>query len=454
MPRKSNPMVKYIAVSAAPRKRKTAKSTAAPKRTLRGRGDYTYGDKSNMGPWERAGRGIGGVLGQQFLGDSKLGSKIGSYLHYIGKIFGSGDYVTSPQAVKNNVLVNESQTPQFGVGKNTVHVKHREFLGDVYSSATPGAFNLQSFPINPGNYKTFPWLSQVCGASFQQYRINGMVFEFRSMSADALNSTNTALGSVVMSTDYDSKDSLFTSKQQMENTEFGISCKPSSCAIHAIECARNQTSVSELYIRAFDVPEGADIRLYDMGNFQIATVGMQAASVNLGELWVSYDITLIKTIEQVPNYIAPVAQYALGAVGSSSALGVASGQPTKLIDEIGLQFKVDTGTDVCILPYQLRKDTIFSVYYGLHGQSTASVAEPAWTLSGGLSFYASYASHPVGAAVTTDVKFKYHVLKYDGTGTASNPPTIAFLGGIVPATLTGKTLSITEISGNYKPDGF
>lgn len=145
-----------------------------------------------------------------------------------------------------------------------------------------------------------------------------MVFEFRSMSADALNSTNTALGSVVMCTDYDSADVPFSSKQQMENTEFGVSCKPSSNMIHAIECAPKVTTATELYVRARNIPAGTDIRLYDWGKFYIATSGFQGTNVNCGELWVSYDITLIKAIEQPPGYLNNFIDYNLAGTNFNS----------------------------------------------------------------------------------------------------------------------------------------
>jgi len=49
-----------------------------------------------------------------------------------------------------------------------------------------------------------------------------------------------------------------------------------------------------LYVRSGAVPANADIKLYDLGFFQLSTQGQQAANVNLGELWVSYDIAFYK----------------------------------------------------------------------------------------------------------------------------------------------------------------
>lgn len=61
------------------------------------------------------------------------------------------------------------------------------------------------------------------------------------MSADALNSVNTALGQVIMATDYNAANPPFGQKSEMENYEFGQSCKPSESQIHPIE-VRSQSN--------------------------------------------------------------------------------------------------------------------------------------------------------------------------------------------------------------------
>lgn len=319
-------MVAAPARKRAPVRRAVPAMVAAAPRERKVRGEAGEAFRSG-------GTTLGGLLGTALGGPA--GGAVGSMLGrgagaMISKIFGHGDYQVSNagQVMENSiVLSNAAQAPSFGSGRVSVKFKHREFLGDVYSSPTASTFKIESYPINPGLDRTFPWLSGVIGAKFQQYRINGMTFEFRSMSADALNSTNTALGSVIMSTDYDSADDhVFASKQEMENTEYGVSAKPSSNMLHAIECARGQTPVSELYIRAFDVPSGKDIRLYDLGRFSIASTGCQGTSVNLGELWVSYDIDAFKAIEQVPGYLMPFSDYALTGAGPTAPLGTAQTQ--------------------------------------------------------------------------------------------------------------------------------
>lgn len=434
------------ATKKAPAKYASKKSVPA----VRGRGTYTYEKPGPWGKWGRsAGRSAGGMLGSNYgvgkLG-ARVGEKLGSYLHYIGKIFGSGDYVTSSAGVKSNNLIGAgAQAPQFD-GSTTVRIRHREYLGDIISSSTPGAFQIQSFPINPGLTATFPWLANVCGATFQQYRINGMIFEYRSMSADALNSVNTALGTVVMCTDYDSADVPFTSKQQMENTMFGVSCKPACNMIHAIECARFQTSISELYIRAYGIPPNTDPRLYDMGNFYIATVGMQGSSVNCGELWVTYDVSLIKSIEQVPLYIAPFAYYTITSPGA--VFGPLGSAQTKIIDQIGLTLS-NTFMSVAF-PSTIDIGSVWELYYYLIGTSTSLVSSPGTTVSGGFVSLSQVVNVPDGAPGTSN-KIQYvNKYKYLGGGTTSSPPTI-IIGAIAtyPTSITACNLKIFQVSGTF-----
>lgn len=446
MPR---PAAKVVYVAAPPRKKAPKKKKAPGIGRMSGHGAYTY-DKP--GPWGRIGSNAGGMIGSA-LGSSyglgkaggAIGRKLGSYAHYIGKIFGSGDYVTSSGQVRQNTLINDAQIPMFSSSKNEVRIRHREFLCDIISSPTIGAFKLQAFAINPGLVASFPWLANVCSSTFQQYRINGMVFEYRSMSADALNSTNTALGQVIMATDYDSKDSLFTSKQQMENTEFGVSCKPSSCMIHGIECARNQTSVSELYVRAFAVPTGADPRLYDMGNFQIATNGCQAASVNLGELWVSYDISFFKAIEQTPNFSAPMALYKLSGTSTTGAqpFGALNSQ-VAVIDQLGLTFPLVNRVN---MPYDIQIGSVWAISYLVVGASTA-ITCPTVNSGSGFTFINQFVG-PSGTYTNTTYALTVYYY-YAGGATALQPPYFVLTtAGTLPGTITDARLSIAQVSGSW-----
>jgi hypothetical protein len=159
-----------------------------------------------------------------------------------------------------------------------------------------GAFTLINFRINPGLAASFPWLSNLA-QNYQQYRIWGMIAEFRTNSSDVtISNSSIGLGTILMATDYDSVDANFVSKIQMMQSQYSTSLKPSLTNCHAFECARSATSEEILYTRSTNPPPNTDIRKYDLCNFQIATSGIpnSASAQTLGELWFSYDIELIK----------------------------------------------------------------------------------------------------------------------------------------------------------------
>jgi len=189
-------------------------------------------------------------------------------------------------------------------------VIHREFLFDVITSDVAGAFKIQTIPLQPALTSSFPWLA-ASAENYQEYKLNGCLFEFKSNSYNAISSTNTAAGTVVMSSNYNVLDPPFINKFQMEQSQYTCSTKPSLHLLHPIECAKMETPTSVLYTRPGPVSTG-DLRLYDWCNFNIATVGTQGASTNIGELWITYDVTLLKpklgsTVDVYDHYVLPIA---------------------------------------------------------------------------------------------------------------------------------------------------
>lgn len=250
-----------------------------------------------------------------------VGARIGAWAgdkfgNFLGRITGLGDY----EASAVDPMPNINPPVVRNASDRSVIISHREYIGDVVTSATPGAFNLMNFMVNPGNDVVFPWLSRVA-ACFQEYTLNGCLFQFKSMSADALNSTNTALGQVICATNYNVSQSNYQSKFEMENTEFGSSCKPSESFMHPIECDRRMNVMGNMYIAAGGVvPPGSDPQFYNHCNFQIATNGFQGASVNVGELWVTYEVILRKPIQPEAQGISGgLSMVAFGRTGNMPA---------------------------------------------------------------------------------------------------------------------------------------
>jgi hypothetical protein len=226
------------------------------------------------------GEGLGNLLG--FKGAKNIGKWLGSG---IGSIFGSGDYQMVGRDASYNILTNDRQIPKFEASERTNIVCHREYLQDILSTS---GFSNRGYRINPGDAQTFPWLSQVA-QQYQQYRIHGMIFEFRPLTTDY--AAGGVPGVVVMATNYNAADPLYASKVEMENSEYAVSVKPTLPMIHAIECASNETTLTKLYV---DQNNQLDPRFSDMGTFQFASQAHGTDGAILGELWVSYCIEFFK----------------------------------------------------------------------------------------------------------------------------------------------------------------
>jgi len=251
------------------------------------------------GTFAKAGGAGGGMLAGMsgVPGSTSVGSATGKYLGgQLAKLVGFGDYaVVSNTITKAGGAIPEgTQVPCFGNFGYETRVCHREFIKDIVVPASPLLFTNMSFQINAGNSALFPWLAAIA-ANYQQYRFNGLVFEFRTMSSDI--TAGGALGTVSFATDYDAIDSPYVSKIQLENSQFATSVKPSNSMIHAVECDPAQSNTKLWFTRdSVNSPTAVtDARLFDLGNFQVATTGLPGlAGQVLGELWASYDVSLLK----------------------------------------------------------------------------------------------------------------------------------------------------------------
>jgi hypothetical protein len=248
-----------------------------------------------------------------------LGVQIGGALgglaeKVVGKVFGMGDYdVVSPdpENLSSNSLVGKiapDVIPMMHGKDGVVRVQHREYLRDInMSTAAQSGY----YVLNPGDAGTFPWLSNIATA-FEQWLPLGILIEFRTLSANAVASTNAALGSLSMATQYDVMAPRFGNKQQLLQYYFSTSAIPSASILHAVECKPEQTPIKPLFIRKGNTQQTTetktgggvtatetydavyDARLYDLGRFEYITQGAQSNYTGAGELWITYDIVLMK----------------------------------------------------------------------------------------------------------------------------------------------------------------
>lgn len=294
MPRKASTKKTYTqAQKLAYYKKKAA-------RAYGGRGEYTAPKSAKVGRQigETIGSAVGFIPGMSALAApiSQLTGKLGNYLgNKLGSYFGWGAYSVN----RNSLVVPEGQSPAYMHSSGaTNRVCHREYIGDVISSSVAGQFNIQSFPIQPGARDIFPWLSPIA-LQYQKYKLLGAIVEFKSGSGDAITGANTALGEVIISTNYNCADPNFISRNQMENTMYCSSAKPSVSFVHVIECDPTLQAQESLYVSPSVVPEntGNSVNEINWCNVQVATIGCQGTSVNLGSLYVTYEVELIQPVE-------------------------------------------------------------------------------------------------------------------------------------------------------------
>jgi len=241
----------------------------------------------NLGKY--GGAAVGGMFGMPAAGSS-VGTDLGAAL---SRWLGSGDYTVGSNSIVQRAMKGSDSVPAMHNSGQSVIIRHREYIGEIRGSTT---FAIQDeFQLNPGNDRTFPWLSLVANG-FQEYRIKGMVFHYVPTSGSAISGTNAALGSVMLSTSYRANDSPPTSKVEMLNEYFATESVPSEPFCHPIECDPKENPFNVQYVRQGELPNNDSLLLYDLGTTYVAVTGQQATGNVLGDLWCTYEVELKKPI--------------------------------------------------------------------------------------------------------------------------------------------------------------
>lgn len=412
---------------------------------LTGRGSYQVKTKASKG-WSapKIGAGVGRVMGaiaapiaSRYVGPAiseALPSLAESAGRGMGRLFksitGWGDYTVN----ENSIMYPDNIVPSFG--EDSIRIKKREYITDI--DATTSFTNL-SIPIQPGLDTSFPWLSSIA-QNYEQYHVNGLVYQFVSTSSDAIASTtDLGLGLVILATEYDSTDKPFVNSPQMMGSMFSNSCKPSENCMHAIECAPNQQAQRLYYIRTGDVPQGADARLYDLGLFQIATDKMPANYTGAGQLWVSYDITFTKSVmNNQLGFSLNTDQYYLTTMGTSAHFGTAQAQREG--SNLGTYFSTNSTLN---FPAKLSTG-YFLIIWRTNGTSGATVP-PTWTFNSCTSstvFMNDTSNVITSGNVTTSNMIQAFVVKLTDFGA-----NIALSGGTFPGGTCNGDLIISQCNG-------
>lgn len=292
----------------------------------------------------------------------------GAIVGGIGKLLGFGAYTRSGAEtwLASNVPAMHSTIDR------GVRVTHHEYLGEMKSS---DVFDLVSYPINPGMAKTFPWLCTISSA-FQKWEDHGIVFYFKSTSASALNSVNTALGSVMGAVTYNPYQVAPADKVTMLGLAGVQTGKPAEDNLFPVECKMSQSLFGTKLVRSSGVDD--DLAKYDAGNFHIAAIGSQAVAT-VGELHVVYDITLKEP--KLPNF-GWTAHYQLYGSTDAKPFNAQVGY-TPYRDDIGIVFRyVSAAQELLVFPAPIVSvGATYLVSFVWDGTVAAAIHEPTFVFT-------------------------------------------------------------------------
>lgn len=384
----------------------------------------------NPGAFNTVGRTVGGLFGPM---GERIGGAAGSLL---GSVFGSGAY-----KIRGNSLAMGQGPPVFARDGSLV-LSHREFVTTV-SGATSFTYQVAQ-SINPSNPVLFPWLAQIA-SHFQRFEMLGLLFEYKATSAVAVNSTNTALGTVIMATNYDPDITdgsggtygdlvslkPFASKQAMEVYQGAVSTAPALSVIHAVECAPATNPLKSYYVAL-----SGDPRFNSLGTFTLATDGQQAVA-EIGELWVTYHVRLSEPYIDTLGRFTPMTY--LVATSTAQATGPFLGATTAQYN--GCRAYLPTGATNYVVVPEPGNYMMVVKWIG----SGASITAPAALAFGAniteLGMQFSRVGSPDTEAIVTD-NFKVNV---GGVG-SNNRIIFAGLTGMVTATVECYIIAIPSLT--------
>jgi hypothetical protein len=334
-------------------------------------------------------------------------------------------------------MIDEGQSP--ASVRNSANkyfiISHKEYLGDI--STVGSAFNIASYPINPGMLQTFPWLCTIA-QNFISWKPRGMLFEFKSTSADALNSTNTALGEVLMATQYNVGSPAFTNQANMLNYDKCVAAKPAVSFYAPVECATRALAYKKYFIRHGSIPTGEDYRLYDIGTFYVATYGQQAAAV-IGQLWCTYEMELLE-----PTMVGGAGETVLSDYWSSTT-GITTSKyfGSSVIPSSGNSLGVTlAGTTITFPTYVVQGRYLLT--YCVIGTSTA-VTQPTITATSGCSLATS---PTISDSAPGNTETATRIVAQRIVNITAGGAVLTFSAATLPASATSMKLIITQFDSD------
>lgn len=307
-----------------------------------------------------------------------LGSLVGKGVTQLSKWMGFGAYTVN----QNTIIGAGGSVPAMHSTRDSIIVRHREYIGDVLSSTS---FASTSISLNPGLASSYPWLAKIA-SSFQQYKIHGMVIQYIPEVSEVA-AAEVSLGFVCLAAEYRTDLPSFPSLNQALESQFAVSIKPNCPVDLAIECDPRQSPYNTWYVRTNSVPSGEDIKTFDFVNVNVLVGNNQTGGVVLGQLWNTYEIELFRPTSfldppntqfyahiysTVPTSAAPLASYTMSnyvnPIGTNT---IGSSTVQKAIADGFASASPSTGQIQITMPRGLTG--AFLVTFSCVGSNTASI---------------------------------------------------------------------------------
>lgn len=218
-------------------------------------------------------------------------------------------------------MVTHMRKPKSKSGKDgSVVLSHKGLVSSFVGSAT---FNAVNFQVNPGLAGVFPWASQLA-RSYDKYRFRKLKFQFRSVVP------TTSQGVVMMSFDYDTLDTLPTTKFEHAQTTPNVESNVFQSSELVVACDNQFRFVRQGTI------SNADLKTYDFGQLVISS--SYASAVMLGEIYVDYEVELTKPSHGLPVYTKIVCAGSRSAPFTNVSSQVGGAQPAAINSATTIKF--------------------------------------------------------------------------------------------------------------------
>jgi len=214
-------------------------------------------------------------------------------------------------------------------GKKGRIVQEDEYIGEILGSNSSTVPVIATYPLNPGQSATFPWLASQ-SPSWEQWEC--LSCEFYTKPEVSQYATGGQTGKVILVHKYNSADGPPATKQQAEDTvphADGMAHVPIFLKLQP-SLMHPAAGQAKKLVRPKGLPGGGDITNYDGGNLTVMTLNNGTTSA-IGELHVRYIFRLLTPVLEGATYVAPANNQVALFQSTTTEAAAASGTPATLL---------------------------------------------------------------------------------------------------------------------------